>query len=1007
MGEFSTKGAIAIPQFLRSMVLVSLLFLLGSTAVHAVVFMQNEPVSISGAVSDESGEPMPGVSVLEKGTNNGTVTDLDGKFTLNVKSGESILAVSFIGYSTQEVTVGSQTDLQITLIEDLQNLSEVIVIGYGTQEKKDVTGAMATVKSEDFNKGIVNSPQDLIQGKVAGVNVVAASGEPGASQNITVRGPGGVRTGNSPLFVIDGVVIDNSSTGGSSNPLSFINPQDIESIDVLKDASATAIYGSRGANGVILVTTKKGKAGAATLNYTYGLGFSNLSNELDVFSADEYRNQVVAVGGVLVDSLANTNWQKEVTRTAITQNHNLSMNGGTEKLVYFASIGIQDQEGILKKSDMKRYTGRLNVSQKFLPQDILTVDFNLTASQTLNDRPNVQSIIGQAISANPTFPAYGADSNPFRDPNGTNPLRSLEIYDDNTRVNRVLGNISATLKISKALTFKTSIGIDNSYSTRDIQSLASNEPQQLGGLQIINGYNKNFLSESYLTYTLEKKGHFLTAMAGFSYQDIFVQERSSSINTFPISDIDPRYNPGMGQDLSLANNRPTGFATINELQSFFGRVNYQLNDKYLATATIRADGSSKFGDNNKYGVFPSFSLGWRLSEEEFMKGISGISEMKLRAGYGQTGNQEIPAKITQPLYTAQVSAGTSYPLDGSSSYPAGITFSRLANPDLQWEVSTQIDLGLDFGFFDNSVIGSVDYFRKVSNNILLETIPADPVQPASTTWVNVEDMDIINSGVEVSLSYRKRFANSFYYSIGGNMTFINNVVENSPFTVIPSGTASGAGLSSATINGYINGHPIGSFYLLDHIGFDENGLNVFRDVNGDDVVNDKDRIVAGTALPNFQYNINGNFAYKGFDLAFNLLGVSGNKVYDNTANANFFKLKIARGLNTTPEAVQSAEESMNNSAPVSTRYLKDGNYLRLNNLSLGYSVDTESLGFATWVKQLRFSVTGQNLFVITPYDGYDPEVNTDRTINGVSSYGIDYLSYPRARTITLGLNIIL
>ncbi len=966
-----------------------------------------EDERISGLVKDATGEPLPGVSILEKGTNNGTVSDLEGRFSIQVQSSESVLVFSFLGFTTQEIVVGNRASVEVGMLEDARDLSEFIVVGYGTQEKKDVTGSMATIKSEDFNRGIVNSPEDLIQGKVAGVNVLGASGEPGGNQNITVRGPGGIRTGNSPLFVIDGVVLDNSGTGGNYNPLNFINPQDIESIDVLKDASATAIYGARGANGVIIVSTKKGKEGVSAINYSLGYGIANLARQLDVLNADEYRTQVPAVGGILQDSLANTNWQEEITRTAITQNHNLSMNGGSEKLVYYASLGYQDQQGILKGSELKRYTGRLNVSQKFLEGDILSVDFNLSASQTLNRRPPITSMIANAIAANPTFPAYEPDGRPFRDPTGSNPLRALEIFDDHTRVNRVIGNLTASLKISDSFTFRTNIGIDNSNSEQDIQTLPSLEPQQIGRLEIVNGYNKNFLIENYLTYTYKDLRQTLTALAGFSYQDIFVQGRSSSINEFPISDIDPRYNPGLGQDLSLANNRPTGFATQNELQSFFGRLNYQLHDKYLATATVRADGSSKFGENNKYGVFPSFSLGWRISEEEFIRQLPVVSELKLRAGWGQTGNQEIPSKITRPLFTAQVSAGTSYPLTETGSFPAGITFSRLANPNLQWEVSTQFNAGLDFGFFDNTLVGSVDYFRKVSNNILLEVIPADPVQPATTTWVNVEDMNIINSGVEITLDYRKRVSNTISYSIGGNVTFIDNVVRNSPYSIIPSGSATGAGLSSATINGYLNGHPIGSFYLLEHIGFDEAGNNLFRDVNNDGIVNDQDRIVAGTALPNFQYNFSGSFSYRRFDLSFNFTGVSGNKVYDNTANASFFKLRLARGLNTIPEAIAFPEESVNNPAPVSTRYLKDASYLRLNNLSLGYNVNAASLGFGKWVQNLRFSITGQNLFVITPYNGYDPEVNTDRTINGVSSYGIDYMSYPRARTITLGLNLIL
>ena len=1006
MGNYTLPGRIKAFGSLLVLMMIFSYSIADTSSEHRTISFDYREV-YRGTVLDQFGEPMPGVSILVKGTTNGTVTDGDGKFSINVETPNPVLIFSFIGYATQELPISNQTEITVTLLEDLQNLTEVIVVGYGTQEKKDVTGAMATVKAEDFNKGIVNSPQDLIAGKIAGVNVTGASGEPGSSQNITVRGPGGIRTGNSPLFVIDGVVIDNSNTGGGYNPLNFINPQDIESIDVLKDASATAIYGSRGANGVILVTTKKGAEGTSTLNYTYSVGVGNLARPLDVFSADEYRIQVPAMDGDLVDSLANTNWQEEIMRTAITQNHNLSMTGGGKKSVYYASVNLQDQEGIIRKSDMKRYTGRLNASQKFLEGDILTVDFNLNASQTVNERPNVASVLGQALSANPTFPAYGPDGKPFEDPNGTNPLRSLEIYDDITTINRVLGNIAGSLQLGDSFVFKTSFSVDNSTSQQDIQSLPSLIPQQLGRLDVYEGKNRNYLIENYLTYSYESTRSVLSAMVGFSYQNIFVQGRSFSINTFPISDIDPRYNPGLGQELTLANNRPSGFAAINELQSFYGRVNYQLDGKYLATATVRADGSSKFGDNNKYGVFPSFSLGWRISEEDFMKSLSGVSELKLRAGWGKTGNQEIPAKITQPLYTATVSGGTSYPLDESNNYPAGITFNRLANPDLQWEVSTQFNGGIDFGLFENSIVGSVDYFNKVSSNILLEVIPADPVQPATTTWVNVEDMNIINQGVEIALDYRKRFANSLYYSLGGNMTFIDNEVKNSPYTIIPSGSATGAGLSSATINGYLNGYSIGSFYLLEHIGFDENGLNEVRDSNGDGIVNDKDRIVAGSALATFQYNINGNLSYKSFDLSFNFTGVAGNKVYDNTANATFFKLRLARGLNSTPESIQFPEESVNNPAPVSTRYLKDANYLRLNNLTLGYNLNPQTIGLSKWVKQLRFTATGQNLFVLTPYDGYDPEVNTDRTINGVSSFGIDYMSYPRARTITFAVNIIL
>jgi TonB-linked SusC/RagA family outer membrane protein len=967
-------------------------------------------VPVSGTVTDEAKAPLPGVNIIEKGTVNGTVTDSEGKFKLTVGSTESVLIISFVGTITQQITVGNRATIDVQLVTDAATLSEVVVVGYGTQEKRDVTGSVASVKSEDFNRGIINSPEQLLQGKVAGVNVTSASGEPGGLQAITIRGPGGVRTGSAPLFVVDGLPLDNSTTGGATNPLNFLNPQDIESIDVLKDASATAIYGSRGANGVILITTKKGKSGVATLNYSTSFGISKLARPIPVFSADEYRLQVPAVGGVLEDSLASTNWQDEITRTALTQNHNITLGGGSENLSYFASLGLQDQEGIIKNNDLKRYTGRINISQKFL-DDRLHVDLNLNASQTLNNRPPSEgnngasiSIIGSAISTNPTYPAYDANGNPYQYNSGVNPLRSLELTKDVTTTNRVMGNISPSFRIMKGLVYRLNFGIDNSNAVQDLQSLPSLIPQQDGRLESIYTSNRNNLIENYLTYNYDNADHSFTILGGHSYQKIQYQRRSFSINKFPISEIEPIYNPGQGQDLSLANNRPGGEAFINELQSFFGRVTYAFKDRYLLTATIRADGSSKFGANNKYGTFPSFSLGWRISEEGFMQSLP-ISNLKLRLGWGLTGNQEIPPKITRALFTSQVTGGTSYPLDPSGTYPAGTTYSRLANPDLKWEVSSQTNVGLDFGFLTGALTGSVDVFNKVSNDILLQVFPADPVQPANTTWTNVKDMTITNKGLELSLGYQSRGANGFSYNVGGNATFIRNIVENSPYSVIQSGAASGSGLTSATINGYINGEPIGTFFLKEHTGFDELGLSTFRDVDGDGLVTDKDRVALGSSLPTTMYNFYGSLAIKGFDLTFNFNGVAGNKVYDNTANSNFYKLKLSKGVNTTAEATAFPEESVSNAAPVSSRFLKDGAFLRLNNLTLGYTFSPAALGLQNWVSSLRLSVTGQNLLLSTKYDGYDPEVNTDRTIDGISSYGIDYLSYPKARSVVFGLNV--
>ncbi|WP_336514907.1 TonB-dependent receptor [Pollutibacter soli] len=958
---------------------------------------------ITGRVTAAPGDSaLTGATISVKGTRTTTRTDAEGNFSIAINSDNAILVVSFVGYATQEVPTAGQSTINIALQVLTSDLANVVVVGYGSQNRRDVTGAVKSVKAESFNKGIITSPEQLLQGKVSGVNVTSASGEPGVITGITIRGPGGVRTGSTPLFVVDGLALDNSSTGGG-NPLNFLNPQDIESMDVLKDASATAIYGSRGANGVILITTKRGRAGTSSLVFSSNVGLSTIANPIEVFDAARYRAEVNKIGGTLLDKGASTDWQKEITRTAFTQNQNLSFSGGSRGLTYYASFNMQRQEGILKNNNLNRYTGRFNVTQRFL-DDRLVVEANMNATNTYNQRPNIGAVIGEALSGNPTYPAYDSSGKPAQYQDMNNPLVTMNLEKDLTKINRIIGNISPSLRIIKGLIYKLNFGVDVSNGTRDIQSLPNAIPQRDGRLETYYTYNRNTLFENYLTYNFDVKDHAFSVLAGYSYQKIFLQGRNYSINKFPIGSVEPIYNPGLGQELTLANNKPGGYALINELQSFFGRINYSYQNKYLLTINMRADGSSKFGENNKYGFFPSFSAGWRISEESFMEG-SIFSNLKLRAGWGLTGNQEIPSKITQPLYTSTVSASTSYPLSPSGPYPAGTTFSRLANPDIQWEVSNQVDVGLDFGLFGGRLNGTIDYFRKVSSNILLEVIPADPIQPAGTVWTNVKDMTITNQGLEFDLEYRDQTASGFQYGVGGNMTFIKNIVENSPYSVIPSGSASGSGLTSATINGYINGEPIGTFYLKDFIGFDTAGMNKFRDKDNDGIISDKDRFPMGSALPKTMYNFFFNLGYKGFDLAVNFNGVTGNMIYDNTANANFYKLRLYKGINTTAEAVQYPEENVNNAAPVSSRYLKEGGYFRLNNAALGYNFNTGAWKSKGWLKGLRVSVTGQNLWLITKYDGYDPEVNTDRSINGITSNGIDYLSYPKARSFILGVNV--
>ncbi|MEZ4970726.1 MAG: TonB-dependent receptor [Flavobacteriaceae bacterium] len=957
--------------------------------------------TVTGTVSDEQNVPLPGATVLEKGTSNGTTTDFDGNFTIQVSEESAILVVSFLGYATKEFPLNGQTNMNVALQEDSSLLDEVVVVGYGTQKIKDVTGAVKRVTSEDFNKGVVNNAGQLIQGKAAGVNVTSSSGEPGSGQRIVIRGQGTIRSGSGPLFVLDGFPLGLAGTGSGESPLNFINPDDIESIDVLKDASATAIYGSRGANGVVIITTKNGKAGISKISLSTNVGVSTLARKLDVFSADEFRRQVAAIpGNELIDGGGSTDWQEELTRAAITQNYNLVLSGGTDKLNYYASLGLQDQEGIVYNSDLKRTSARINVTQKLLDSR-LRIDYNLNTTLTDQSRNN-----NLGYSTNPTFDAYTADGEINNPLIWNNPLLHNKYVGDFSESRRILINIAPSFEIADGLVYKLNYGYENKSSDRDEQTIANTERNDLGFLRQTFGKYENNLIENYLTYTFDVGEHNLSILGGHSYQKTFFRESKWSIDEFPAdTGIDPRNNPGLGGDTNITDHRPEGKTYEDELQSFFGRANWSFRDRYLLTATVRADGSSKFGGNNKYGVFSSFAGSWRIIEEDFMEG-SIFSDLKLRAGWGQTGNQEIPGKITKASFSVSNSNNVSYPIDQNGAYPVGSEYTRFANPDIQWEVSTQSNVGVDFGLFNGSLTGTVDYFHKVSDNILLEVVPVDPIVPAPTYWTNVPDMTITNKGLEVALDFSKQNVEGLSYGFGANATFIDNVVEDSPFTIVTTGSASGQGLTDATINGFVSGEPIGSFYMQTFLGIGNDGLSLFADNDGDGEITEKDRTIVGSALPDLTYNFYANLKYKNFDFNVNFNGVSGNEIYDHTAMGNFYKTLLSKSNNTTAAAIQYPEESIINSAAVSTRYLKDGSYLRLNNMTLGYSFDTKSMSWASnWLQEFRLSFTGQNLFVITDYDGYDPEVNTDSSTNGIQSFGIDKFAYPKARTFVFGVNV--
>ena len=967
--------------------------------------VNNEAVqqTITGTVTDSDGVLLPGASVMVQGTSIGTTTDFDGNFSIDANPGD-VLEVSYVGFETTTIEVTQETKYSIQLAANTSELDEVLVVGYGTQKKSDLTGAVSSVVAEEFNKGVVNNPGNLLQGKVSGLNVTNTSGEPGAGQDIIIRGVGTLRSGTSPLYVVDGFVLDNSGNGLATNPLNFINTQDIESINVLKDASAAAIYGSRAANGVVVITTKKGKAGRTQMNFSASTAISTIANKIDVFSAEEFRTIVPQIGGSLSDNGANTDWQDELTRTAITNNINFSMSGGSANTSYFASIGVDDQEGIINKSDLKRYSARANVTQKGW-DDRLKIDLNLTATRTENTRPNIGTMVSNMLSLNPTTPAY-TNGEPTVFGTGINPLIIENIYGDFSNNNRMIANIAPSLEFVDHLTYKLNLGVDYSTTDRDVQYIpyAADPDYAQGSINTSFTTNRNTLVENTLTYDNVFGDHGLTLLAGHSYQKFYIHDKGFYFENFPNNGIEPRYQleAARGENATQYSN-----AVSNELQSFFGRVNYTYQDKYLVTATLRSDGSTKFGENNRYATFPSLALGWNIFKEDFMAD-SGINNLKLRASWGKSGNQEIPAKQTRLSYGESFADNDIYPLNEGittrEGYDYGLVFARTANPDLQWEETTQTNIGLDFGFLDYKLSGSVDYFLKETNDVLLYFSTQDPIDEVGYKWQNIPDMKIKNSGIEVALDYQSDRTRDFSFNIGGNISYIKNEITDSPFTIVTTGTASGAGQTGATINGYMNNQPIGNFFLREFTGIGADGFSTYTDLNGDGQIDDSDRISAGSAVPDILYAFYLKFKYKNFDLGLNFNGVSGNEIYNHTRMSLFNKTQISNSLNTTDQAIAYPNEDPSNTNTVSTRYLENGAFLRLNNATLAYSLNPQVIGMDKWLDNVRLSVTGQNLFIITDYTGFDPELNTGSSSDS-KSYGIDYYTYPKARTVVFGLNV--
>lgn len=1015
--------------------------------------------TVSGTVTEENG-PLPGANVIVKGTQNGATTDFDGNYTLNNVASDAILVFSYVGYTSQEVAVGGRSTVNVTLSLD-NALDEVVLIGYGTTTIKDATGSVAAVTSEEFNQGIIQSPEQLIQGKTAGVQISESSGEPGGGVVVRIRGSNSIRSGNNPLFVVDGVPLTSSGAptpntpgiggGNARNPLSFLNPNDIESISILKDASATAIYGSRGANGVIIVQTKGGRgASKGRWEINTSVSVSNAADEYDLLNRQEFLTAVAAIGNdpVAADFGGDSDFQDFLTRTAYSRRTDLSYSksytGGNVR----ASFGYSNTNGVVETQSQERLAGRLNAQHKFF-DDKLTLAFQGSISR-VNDRAapisgtagSTGDLIGASISANPTIP-IDPDFNPGN--NVLNPASLLTNFRGESHSDRILLNLSADYKITDEFSAKVTVGYDQLESTT-----ASAFSANVLGLNGVSGigrgnYNTfdqdNSLLEATLSYNKEFSNSKLNVVGGFSYQEfdrqgVFAQGAGFSTNNLDniLDQLENTYNAasgviqgsfqnfGYGENTSYVNRLfptindtdvlPSGFTrsirafvgdtfdNTDELQSFFIRANYTIADKYLFTGTFRADGSSTFGSENQYGYFPSGAFAWQLHEEDFVG--DNVSTLKLRLGAGIVGSQE---GLGHAQFIRRERFGGGNITNDLTVVRPGTFVTGNTNPDLKWEETLDFNVGIDFGFNNDRFNGSFNVYRKETSDLLLNSALAAPSSAnIPTIFRNLDDGIVVNQGVELALNYDFVDTDDWGFSAAFNIAYNQNEVEDTD-QVIDTGAINGNGLTGAFAQRLQAGEPLFSFFLAEFTGFDANGFPTYRDVNGDGVGDpDSDKTFVGeSAVPEITSGLSLDFRYKRFDLSTYFTGQFGFSVYNATDNAFFTAGGLAISKNVTQAAISSGEDGAATTA-VSTRFLESGDFVRLQTASLGYNWPVSGEGF---FDSIRLSITGQNLFLITDYSGLDPEVSTNTgniNASAIPTAGIDYSSVPRARTFTLGVN---
>jgi len=965
--------------------------------------------SIKGKITDETGQALPGVNILEKGTTNGTFTEVDGTYSLDLKSSNSVLVISYIGYLNQEINVGTQTTINTILALDQEQLNEVVVVGYGVVKKSDLTGSLAQIKSKDINAFPATNVLQAMSGRAPGVQVTQNTGAPGAGISVRIRGTNSVQGSNEPLYVVDGF-----PTSGS-NP-TIINNSDIESIEILKDASATAIYGSRGANGVVLITTKQGKSGKVKVDYEGSYSQQTLRKKLDLMNAKEYAlfyNEQAANDKLApyftqaqIDGFGEGyDWQDLVFRKAPMQAHNLTVSGGNDKTRFSVSGSIFDQQGIILGSDYKRYSLRANVNTDVSKKFSLSYGATLTNIET-NRRNNGGgnrggSMISAAISSPPTLTPYNDDGSyrvlatayPFISNVLTNPINYINEQTDVVDANRVLANVALTFKPFDGLSIKIAGGIENSDDRNDVYT-TTNFINSQGSASVSTSQGRSLLSENTISYIKTLGGkHSISAVAGFTYQDFLNTSLGGSGVGF-LSNVTETANLGSANTPGI----PSSSYSFATLLSYLGRVNYSYNNRYLATISFRADGSSRYSEGNKWGYFPSAALAWRVSEEAFLKNSTLFSDLKIRASWGETGSQAISPYAT----LNNLSAGKT--VFDDALYNTFAPGTRLPG-NLRWETTEQADFGIDAGLYKDRLRLTIDYYIKNTRD-LLNTVQLPSGFGFTSTIQNVGEIQ--NKGVEFAVDARI-IDKAFKWDLGTNISFNRNKVVKLYNGADILGGSIGVTLISDNANLLREGEPMSVFYGYQRNGYNELGREIYKDLNGDNLINQLDKTIIGNPNPDFIYGINSTMSFKGIELSVFIQGTQGNDLLNVSSINNTldygFGLNMPREVYTnhwTPSNTNAKYPiiSRSNTYNYSDRLVEDGSYLRLRNIQLAYNFPLST----PWLRSAQVYASGQNLLTVTKYSWWDPETNSQGGANSIGQ-GIDHYSYPTSKSVTFGLRL--